>query len=444
MRTSKINGSSSFLSAIAVIFAAVLFVQAQPPAKSVMQLNQEIENYVSDKTKELIGQGKRVDAGKRTELANDRKSLAGKYAAEAAARSDLSKTDFYYLGLLYVAAEENVKALDSMKKFLAEFPPETKGDMIQSARSYGVIMATRRKQMAEAEQFYQAWLKGDPFVKSQQPVLGSILAVGFFKDGQYDQAIKYGQEAFDLLKTLEAKNPREKRDKEKVYMNLVEVLAMSYKKNKNSEQSLNILAEARAQSFTIPSADLYRKVMDFVEGSGFSEKKLMQKVESYASADPAPDLKIVEWLGQEPVSLSSLRGKIVLLDFWATWCRPCISTFPRLREWHKKFAGNDFVIVGVTKYYGEANGKRMTPLQELDFLGEFKKKHKLPYPFAVAEPVEDSVKYGINAYPTTVLLDRSGVVRYIGIGAGLEESENLEDMIKKLLKEEPRLASTRK
>jgi hypothetical protein len=45
------------------------------------------------------------------------------------------------------------------------------------------------------------------------------------------------------------------------------------------------------------------------------------------------------------------------------------------------------------------------------------------------------MKYGINAYPTTVLLDRRGVVRYIGIGAGTAESENLEEMIEKVLKE---------
>jgi len=77
----------------------------------------------------------------------------------------------------------------------------------------------------------------------------------------------------------------------------------------------------------------------------------------------------------------------------------------------------------------------MTPLQELDYLNEFKAKYKLPYPFAIAGRGEDRMKYGINAYPTTVLLDRRGVVRYIGIGAGTAESENLEEMIEKVLKE---------
>src|SRR5215204_63723 len=402
MKTSRLTKMSCFMLAVIIIFTSANSAAAQSPAKSVIALNEEIENYVNTKTRELLSQGKRVDTDKRNDLADEKKSLAGRYAAEAAARSDLAKTDYYYLGLLYVAAEDNVKGLESMKKFLAQYPSETKGDMIQSARSYAVILATRRKRMAEAEQFYQAWLKGDPLIKTQQPMLESILAAGFFKDGQYEQAIKYGQEAFDLVKAFEAKNPRDKRDKEQIYMNLVEVLALSYKKSKNSEQALGILAEARAQSFTIPSANLYRKVMDFVAGSGFSEKKLMQKVESYATADAAPDLKIVEWLGREPVNLSSFRGKIVLLDFWATWCGPCISTFPRLREWHKKYAGNDFVLVGVTRYYGEGGGKRMTPLQELAFLGEFKQKHKLPYPIAVAEPAEDSMKYGISAYPTTI------------------------------------------
>jgi thiol-disulfide isomerase/thioredoxin len=176
--------------------------------------------------------------------------------------------------------------------------------------------------------------------------------------------------------------------------------------------------------------------MDFVEGSGFSEKKLMQKVESYPS-EPIPDLRVIEWLGENYASLEELRGRVVLLDFWATWCGPCISTFPRLRDWHKKYGENGFVIVGVTKFYGNADGKPMTRLQELDFLNEFKKKHKLPYTFAIAEPGEDSMKYGINALPTTMLLDRSGVVRYIGIGAGDEEVSNLEGMIKKVLKEEP-------
>jgi len=442
----KISGFMAFTFLLVFMPGAALFAQTQAEVKSPRELHLEIESYIVSKSRELAGQGKRLDVEKRDELVRDRKLLAEKYAAEVSLRADLKETDFYYLALLYVAAEENLKTIETMKKFIAQYPPDSQeeGDLFQSARSHIVILSTRRRQMAEAEQFYQMWLKGTPFVKTQQPMLEQILAVGFFKDGQYGQAIKYGQNAFDLLKTLEAVNIREKREKEQIYVNLVEVLALSYQKDRNSEKALNILAEARARSFTLPSASLYRKVMSFVAGSGFTEKNLMQKLESYAAAEPAPELKIVEWIGQEPATLKSLRGKIVLLDFWATWCVPCIATFPRLRDWHKKYGGNDFVILGVTKYYGRADAKPLTPLQEFDFLGEFKQKHKLPYDLVITDQGEDSLKYGIAAYPTTVLLDRNGVVRYIGIGSGLEESENLEEMIKKLLREETRLAPLQK
>jgi peroxiredoxin len=77
----------------------------------------------------------------------------------------------------------------------------------------------------------------------------------------------------------------------------------------------------------------------------------------------------------------------------------------------------------------------MTKLLELDYLRAFREKYKLPYTFAVSQTGEAASKYGIAAYPTTVLLDRNGVVRYIGIGAGTEESENLESSIKKVLAE---------
>ncbi|HVF47363.1 MAG TPA: TlpA disulfide reductase family protein, partial [Pyrinomonadaceae bacterium] len=332
------------------------------------------------------------------------------------------------------------KTLDAMNKFISAFPPDAKGAMIQSALGYIVVLSSRKKDMPAAEAAFIRWTEGDPLLKNQQPALQDHLATGYYKAGEHEQSIRHAQAAFDLLKTLTAKTFQERRDREQIYMNLTEVLALGYRKTKNTDQAISILAEARAQSFALPSATLYRKVMTFVEGSGFSEKKLMQKVESYATADPAPDMKITEWMGHDPVSLEDLRGKVVLLDFWATWCGPCIVTFPRLRGWHKKFGDQNFMIVGVTQFEGNKGGKRMTQLQELEYLAEFKKDHKLPYPFAVAGPGEAATKYGVAVFPTTVLLDRNGVVRYIGIGSGSEESENLEEMIKKVIKENPRIA----
>lgn len=431
---------AAFLAIPVILLLLTLPAGVSAQARPVLELFTEVENYTAARTKELQSAGKRITADTRDDIAEEKRSLAGKHAAQTATRTDLAKTDHYYLGRLWSTAGDEAKALECMKKVLSEFPQGTQGDLIQSARSIVVVLASRRKQMAEAEAAYEQWKAGQPMLKTQQPVLQDHLASGYYKSGEFELAVKHAQESFDLLKGMTAKTFTEKRNREQIYMNLVEVLSMAYRKSKNSDRALSVLAEARAESFAIPSTELYRKVMLFVEGSGFSEKKLMQKVESYASADPAPEMTIKEWLGNDQISLVGLRGKVVLLDFWATWCGPCIKTFPRLRGWHKKYGGDDFALIGVTQFYGNQDGKRMTAFQELDFLNDFRAKHKLSYPIAIVGRDEWTMKFGINAIPATILLDRNGVVRYIGIGSGLEESQNLEEMIEKVMKEETRLA----
>jgi thiol-disulfide isomerase/thioredoxin len=164
----------------------------------------------------------------------------------------------------------------------------------------------------------------------------------------------------------------------------------------------------------------------------------------------APEIAGDFALNGKPVKLSDLKGKVVLLDFWAVWCGPCISTFPHLRDWHKEYADKGLEIVGLTSYFGiggfdkeagrivQSDGEKATPEQEQAMLRDFAAHHKLTHRLQVMSP-EDwkkiSAAYGIEGIPTVVVIDRKGVVRLAEVGAGEAKARAIEDMVKKLLAE---------
>ena len=427
-----------FLRLIPIVFLALASIMPAPAQtqRTVEVLYTEVIGYVDTRTNEFTAKGKRPSRDDQESFQKEQSQLAAKYAAKIAAYPNLSSQDLAYLGLLYDMAEDDEKGLETYRRFLGQLSPDAAGNAVQIARSRIVVYAGRKKLLDEMEKAYEAWLKGSPVQPTLRPSLEGSMAVAYFKDKNYEQAIKYGRSSLETIKNLEAKTWQERSQKTDMYATLVETLLRSYQKSDRKEEAISILAEGRALAFTIPSAKLYQKIMYMVDEYGVSEKKLMEKVESFPAAYPAPEFAVKEWLGQEPVTLESLRGKVVLLDFWATWCPPCIKTFPRLRGWHKKYGPQGFTIVGVTKFYGQAGTRKVGQPDELSFLREFRDDHKLPYGFAVAEGDDTASKYGVLVLPSTFLLDRHGVVRYIGMGAKLEEAENLEEMIKKVLAEQ--------
>ncbi len=136
-------------------------------------------------------------------------------------------------------------------------------------------------------------------------------------------------------------------------------------------------------------------------------------------AVPAWKLKDVE--GRD-VASDQLKGKVVVLDFWATWCGPCRMEIPGYVAMQKKYAADGLVIVGVSVDQGGP-----------DVVKPFAAKYGINYQLVMGDEAIDKLFGGIEAIPTTFLIDRDGQIRDRKVGA--EESESYEKKVASVLAE---------
>jgi thiol-disulfide isomerase/thioredoxin len=143
----------------------------------------------------------------------------------------------------------------------------------------------------------------------------------------------------------------------------------------------------------------------------------------------APELDFSKWFGNE-FSLKSLRGKVVMLDFWAPWCGPCRRAFPEMKNLYREFADGNFEIIGVTNYYDDYRDdqKRVPNISPADYdqeLVAFIDRFQLPWPVMISKNTTKSgqrdmainrANYGVSFIPTFFLIDKKGVVRYAQVG----------------------------
>lgn len=130
-----------------------------------------------------------------------------------------------------------------------------------------------------------------------------------------------------------------------------------------------------------------------------------------ATAEPlAIDFDAVDLEGQ-PFHGIDLKGRIVLLDFWAVWCRPCLEAFPKLTKLAHDLEHEPFDLMGVALYSGDHDDVR-----------EFLTEYDADYPMVVGED-DLAFRYGVIGYPTYFLIDPEGGIfkKYVGALPGLED-----------------------
>lgn len=133
----------------------------------------------------------------------------------------------------------------------------------------------------------------------------------------------------------------------------------------------------------------------------------------------APDLVLAKLDGSGDMALADQRGKVVLVDLWATWCVPCIAELPHLQELSERFPADDFLMLGIVLESGDAEEIR-----------QFVEDKDVDYPQLVGEEDTNEAFGPFLGYPTKYLIARDGRIakRYFGI-VGEELADDVEELI---------------
>ncbi|MBC6112590.1 redoxin domain-containing protein [Pedobacter fastidiosus] len=341
----------------------------------------------------------------------------------------------------YAKDKNTAKALEYIEKLQVDFwKGNGYGGVAQAFYSTGDLNNASiyyKKAMESAKEYYDGKLPNEnssKFAASGYPGLTMTYAGILYEQKKYDEALKYA----DLAnKNPSTASPKSNFQYAKILMAL----------NRNDEAYVRLEEAVKSGKANDEMSETFKKLYVKVKGSnaGFDQyaaeirkgiiANLQQKLTKEMIKKTASDFTLTDLDGKK-VSLSSLKGKVVILDFWATWCGPCKASFPAMQ-------------MAVNKYKQDANVKFLfihtwektaTPVKDAD---DYIKSQK--YTFKVLMDTKDPVTkinkvvtdYKVNGIPSKFVIDPAGNIRFSLMGfdgsneAAVDEISMMIDMAKK-------------
>ncbi len=126
--------------------------------------------------------------------------------------------------------------------------------------------------------------------------------------------------------------------------------------------------------------------------------------------------------GAMPASINALRGKVAVIEFWATWCGPCQLTMPVLDSWHSRYGAQGLSVIGITT-------------EPVTMAATFATQKALHYAIASDSTSSTATAFGVRNIPTLFVVDKRGVVREVSIGYDPGATTQIERLVQQLLAE---------
>jgi tetratricopeptide (TPR) repeat protein len=245
--------------------------------------------------------------------------------------------------------------------------------------------------------------------ESQKAYILSDLGFGYFKIGNYTKAVESLNLASGVYDAAEYKIQNRLG---MVYEKIgdLEKASSAYLKSllKKEDGKTRSKLESISQNITGISINIPRK--NEVNIDSIISKARVEKTEL------APEVNL-KTINTKSISISDFKGKIIILNFWASWCGPCIKELPFIQELTKIYAQNNSDVILLTINLDHS----------YDHLEEFLKANKYNFPVLLNKGV--NISFGVKSIPTTIIIDKKGIIRYKNIG--FNDEINFTELIQK-------------